>query len=49
VVRYTDVAEMERFEHTLNADQTFIGLVDSLGGVFAEGDGSTQAIYRRVM
>jgi hypothetical protein len=49
VVRHTDVAEMERFDHTLNADQTFLGLVDSLGGVFAEGDGSTQAIYRRIM
>jgi hypothetical protein len=49
VVRYADVAEMERFDHTLYGDPTFIGLVDSLDGVFAEGDGSTQAIYRRVM
>jgi hypothetical protein len=47
-VAYSDIAELERFNQTLNADQGFTGYIDSLGGVFAGEGGTTQIIMRRV-
>jgi hypothetical protein len=47
-VAYSDIAEMERANQTLNGDQSFISFIDSLGGVFAGEGGTTQIIMRRV-
>jgi hypothetical protein len=48
-VAYSDIAEMERFNQTLYADQDFIGFIDSLDGVFASEGGTTQIVMRRVV
>ena len=48
-IAYSDIAELERFNQTLYADQSFVGYIDSLGGVFAGEGGTTQIIMRRVV
>jgi hypothetical protein len=48
---FANVAELEQAEQTLNADQSFIELIDTqAAGVYADQPGaSTQLIYRRIL
>jgi hypothetical protein len=48
---FANVAELERAEQTLNADQSFIELIDTQApGVYADQPGAnTQLVYRRVI
>jgi hypothetical protein len=48
-VTFTDIAELQRSSEAINADQRFVGLIDSLAGVYTDTPGaSTQVIMRRV-
>jgi hypothetical protein len=47
-VAYSDVAELERSNQALAADQSFLSYIDSLSGVFAGEGGTTQVVMRRV-
>jgi hypothetical protein len=49
VVTFADVAELERASAAINTDLNFVGLIDSLGGVYTDAPGATtQVILRRL-
>jgi hypothetical protein len=49
-VPYTDIAELERASAAIDSDQSFVGLIDSLAGVYTDMPGaSTQVLMRRLV
>jgi hypothetical protein len=49
-VTFADIAELERAFEAINTDQSFVGLIDSLGGVYTDTPGATtQVIMRRLV
>jgi hypothetical protein len=48
-VTFADIAELERANEAINTDPSFVGLIDSLGGVYTDTPGATtQVIMRRL-
>jgi hypothetical protein len=48
-VPFADIAELERAGQALNSDMSFVGLIDSLGGVYTDTPGgSTQIVMRKL-
>jgi hypothetical protein len=48
-VPFADIVELERAGQAINSDLSFVGLIDSLGGVYTDTPGaSTQVVMRKL-